>query len=259
MKHFKFNSGNVVLGTLIITAGILLLLFKAGIISLACRHVIFSWPMILIGIGFVGLFSWHKKWVGPLLMLIGGFFLLPKLNIDGFGFINDNRWAIIFIIIGIIVVFNGIFGHSHHHWWKYRYESHSGRYQQGDDQNSYVYSAEKEQKPGYIYREYVFGGSKETINTKNFKGGKISCVFGGIELDLSDAELADGINHLALRTVFGGIVIYMPADWHVEIHQHQVLGQFVDRRPTRGVEMSNDKILIIHTEMVLGGGELKCK
>jgi len=251
MKPIKFNIVNVLVGALIITAGVLLLLFKAGILSPEYQCVIFSWPMILISIGFISLFSRRKWGCGLLLMLIGGFFLLPKLNIEALAFVNDNRWAVILIIIGIVVLFKAIFGKNNGCCcWETRWETRRVA------SNRTIHN---EQDAGYIYREYVFGGSKEKIDIKNFKGGNISCVFGGMELDLSDAELAEGVNTLDIRTVFGGVSIYAPADWYIEIRQHQVMGSFEDRRPKSRIEINKEKILIINAEMVLGGGEIKCK
>ncbi|MCL2097210.1 MAG: cell wall-active antibiotics response protein [Bacteroidales bacterium] len=251
MKQIKINSSNVLIGMLIITAGILLLLFKAEVLPSACKPVIFSWPMILICIGLVSLCSRDNRDFGLLLMLIGGFFLLPKLNIEGFSFINENRWAIILIIIGVIIVYKALFEKKQYFYWKLQSNK--------DYQHNYSKFKSNSNEPGYLYREYVFGGSKESVTTKNFKGGKISCVFGGIELDLSEAELAEGVSHLELHTVFGGIIICVPVDWNIEIQHHDVLGHVEDKRPKRSVEMNKDKILIIHTHVVLGGGEIKCK
>jgi len=251
MKPIKFNSVNMLIGVLIIAAGVLLLLFKAGILPPDYQCVIFSWPMILISIGFICLFSRQKWGFGLLLMLIGSFFLLPKLNIEAFAFVNDNRWAIILVIIGVIVVFKSIFGKNKGccHWetrWETKVVTPNRTTFGGQD-------------AGYIHREYVFGGSKEKIDIKNFKGGKISCIFGGMELDLSDAELAERVNTLEVRTVFGGVSIYVPADWYIEIRQQQVMGNFEDKRPKSRIETNNEKTLIINAEMVLGGGEIKCK
>jgi predicted membrane protein len=80
-----------------------------------------------------------------------------------------------------------------------------------------------------------------------------------LELDLSRAELADGVNELEIRAVCGGVVLYIPADWHIEIQKHQVLVGVQDNRPKSGFVTNNDKILIIHTDIVLGGCEIKCK
>ena len=245
MKQFTFNSGKILLGVLIITAGILLFLFQTGVLSPDYKRIIFSWQMLLIGIGLVGLFSWRKLSSSLLIILIGVFFLIPKLEIEAFGFINgSHRWPIIIVIIGIVIIFKAMFRRNEGHT-SCRARHHRVRY--------------NEQDSGYIYREYVFGGSKEQIDVKNFKGGQISCVFGGMELDLSHAELAEGMNTLDIRTVFGGVSIYVPADWHIEIRQQQVMGSFQDRRPKSYLNADNDKILIINAEMVLGGGEIKCK
>jgi predicted membrane protein len=117
----------------------------------------------------------------------------------------------------------------------------------------------RKNESGYIDRNYVFGGSKEKIDYTGFKGGEVNCVFGGIELNLSDSRLAEGIHTLELNTIFGGIVLFVPLDWNIEIRQTQVFGNFVDNRPKPGFEISENSTLILQVASVFGGGEIKCK
>ena len=266
MKNRKL--GTAVAGLLIMTAGVLLCLFNVGVLSRELKEVIFSWPSLLIAIGFVNVFVRHKRVFGTITILFGGFFLLKKLQMPELDFIYRNIWPILLIVVGVLVLCKAFFGrcryrchssgeygekaefrrfpdfscnrgrHSHHHYEKYKHRRND---------------------TGYIDRNYVFGGSHEKLDTDNFKGGEINCVFGGTELDLSNAKLAEGVNFLELNLVFGGIVLYVPTDWKVEVRQSQFFGGFKDNRPTPDFEVDEKRVLLLEVNAVFGGGEVKCR
>ena len=178
------------------------------------------------------------------MILVGGFFLLPKLNIEGLEFITQNGWAIVFMVVGIFVICSSIWSRN---WWKWPKSYHSSDWQ--------IHNGES----GQIDSNFVFSGAKERWDMKNFKGGEINTVFGGAEIDLSEAQLAEGVHHLELNAVFGGIVIYVPIDWNIEIRKTQAFGAFEDKRPKPSFEIDEKRKLIIEANAVFGGGEIKCK
>jgi predicted membrane protein len=253
VRHYSL-AGGVAFGLLVIAAGVLLIMFNAGTLPLAYKPIVFSWQMLIIAVGFANLFSSRKRVPAVVLILLGSLLLLPKLNVDGLSFLRGNGWAVFLIVTGVLFLLHLIFrhsahGHRCHHFHAHNYSRHRG-FSVIDDNGS---------GSEYIDRSYVFNGSKEKINYKNFKGGEINCVFGGFELDLSDAQLAEGKNVLEINAVFGGITIFVPAHWKVEIAQTQALGSFVDRRPQPAFEVNDNCTLVVTGSAVLGGGEIRCK
>ncbi len=269
MKN-RIRISSILTGLLIITAGVLLLLFNSGVLDVQYKYIVFSWQSLLIAMGFIFLFSRYKWFMGVLLMLVGGFFLLRKMNIESMSFITDNLWTVVLILVGIFVLGKAIWGPR---YFRYHAEARRMRFQQQFGECCSTSSCESgkfrdhSQQPwenrrsntGYIDRNYIFSGSKEKINTKDFKGGEINCIFGGMELDLMDAQLAEGVNTLNVSTVFGGLVIYAPAEWKIEIHRSNVMGNFVDNRPKPTFEVDDKRLLIIEISSVLGGGEIKSR
>jgi hypothetical protein len=63
----------------------------------------------------------------------------------------------------------------------------------------------------------IFGGKELRSRASAFRGGSLLSWFGGIALDLRDAELAPGAR-LSVHSLFGGIAIRVPAGWRVEAH-----------------------------------------
>jgi predicted membrane protein len=142
-------------------------------------------------------------------------------------------WPSIFIIIGIIFIVTKRKG----------WNAISSKGIIGDDYIDYV---------------NVFSGGERQIVSENFRGGKVSAVFGGIELDLTKAKLAPGRNELEIACVFGGATIIVPDNWFVTIEVTPVLGGFSDSRkiaPGRTMETSSQ--LVIKGAVVFGGGEVK--
>jgi len=66
----------------------------------------------------------------------------------------------------------------------------------------------------YIYNTSVFGGFKRIIQSKNFKGGEITLIFGGVELDFSFADLTSPAA-IDITQAFGEIKLFIPSDWQL--------------------------------------------
>jgi predicted membrane protein len=186
--------------------------------------------MLLVAIGLViTLGSSGSKSSGIIVMAVGAFFLIPHI----FTFDVDMFWPSIFIIIGVIFIFT-----KRHGW-----NSVASTGIVGDDYIDYV---------------NVFSGGERQIVSENFKGGKISAVFGGMELDLTKAKLAPGRNDLEIACVFGGATLIVPDDWNISIEVTPVLGGFTDSRkliPGRIIDPTRQ--LVIKGAVVFGGGEIK--
>ncbi len=237
-KHRQMKK--IVFGLLLVAAGALLLCFNYGIIPMEYRHIIFSWPMILVAIGLLQVSSRESIFTGIILILIGGFFLLPRLFFMPQNFIHDF-WPGLLIIFGILIILKRSFFHHGFHGRRYRNV------------------AEMKNDAGFIVMNNVLGGGKHVVAPVEFKGGKISNIFGGMELDLTQTTLAPGKNILEIDSIFGGISIIVPSDWVIKIEVSSTVGGFSDKRtvvpdPASGA----DRELIIRGSAIFGGGDIKC-
>ncbi|MDR0712540.1 MAG: LiaF-related protein [Prevotellaceae bacterium] len=286
MKTFRtFTVRSLLIGVLLIAIGVILLMFNAGVLPPMCKPIIFSWQMLTCVVGFFCLFSPHKFFFGLFLIFTGAVFLLPEFNIEALSFLKDNIWAIVFIVIGLFVVFQPFWHGQHFNKWQSRADRIRNL---SDEQRSKLFDRYRKmnhpkngQKCNHLFRHYhnnknaawssnastsgyveynaVFGGRNAKIATKMFKGGEINCVFGGVELDFSEVQLAEGTHTLEINCVFGGAVLYFPLDWHIEVRQSQVFGNFTDKRPRPTFEVDEKKTLILEVTIIFGGGEIKLK
>lgn len=225
------NSNRVIIGVILVLAGLFLVIRNAGFFPSFLDNIIFSWPMLLIAIGAVMSIGASEKTAGIIVMAVGGFFLIPRIFSETFHIYN-MFWPSIFIIVGIIFIVSR------------RHPRFSGNITTaGDDYVDYV---------------NVFSGGERQVVSQNFRGGKITAVFGGIELDLTKAQLAPGVAEIELACVFGGATIIVPDDWYVKIEVTPVLGGFGDsRKLLPGRTIDSNRQLIIRGAVVFGGGEIK--
>lgn len=96
----------------------------------------------------------------------------------------------------------------------------------------------------YIHTSSLFSGIKKTVLSKDFKGGKVSNLFGSTELDFTNADLT-GAAVLDISQAFGEVTIAVPRDWHVETDISQLMAVVDDYREKAFRPKQSDKVLVI--------------
>lgn len=223
------------LGILLLAFGAMILFKSVGLLPFEVEQLIFSWQMFLIALGVLFISKPDHRISGTVLILVGGFFMLNEFANLPFN-AKQLFWAFLFILIGIMILFRGTW-HPFH-----RLES-----------NDYL----TEDALDVVDEVNVFGGSEKRIITKNFKGGKMTNIFGGSTLDFSEASLAEGKNILDVVSIFGGFKFIVPHDWTVKIEVSAVMGGVSDKRTHVSDTPDPNRILIIRGSAIFGGGEIK--
>ena len=95
----------------------------------------------------------------------------------------------------------------------------------------------------------------KNINSKNFKGGAISTLFGGAEIDLRNSELDEGGAVVDVSTIFGGTEIRIPESWPLDIRSTAIFGG-VENKTSNEVKKKG-KRLVIKSSTIFGGIEIK--
>jgi predicted membrane protein len=232
------NNKKLVFGLIVIFLGAILLADNFYLLPNGFKSVMFTWQMLLIAIGCLNLFSRKGYFGGLIMILVGFFFLIPEIHFFSFNF-TRLFWPVLLIAVGLLIIFrSNIRGSRIHKDYKCRKTTTSN----GD---------------GYINDVNIFGGSKHNNVSQNFCGGKVTAIFGGSELDLSRAKLAEGVNVLDMVCIFGGSVMIVPADWHVRTEVISILGGFADKRHNVPTSVPHDRELVIKGITIFGGGEIK--
>lgn len=115
----------------------------------------------------------------------------------------------------------------------------------GDWENRVEESGDK------INEELIFNGINKKYTSKKFNGGKINCIFGGGEIDLTEVTLAKDKVSLECNSIFGGVKLRVPNDVKVKVEATAIAGGVDDK--TRG---EGKKTLEIKGTAIFGGMEI---
>jgi len=92
--------------------------------------------------------------------------------------------------------------------------------------------------------------------SKTFKGGRISSMFGGVDIDLTQADI-QGEVVIDISVTMGGIKLVIPPHWQLRSEVSTVLGGMDDARPMPQGGFSTDKILVLKGSVLMGGIEIR--
>lgn len=171
---------------------------------------------------------------GFVFLILGIVFLLPELFKD-FRYYVREWWPLIFLVIGILIIL------------KQRGRINFSLPEMGSREDT---------DPDNLDEVAIFGGGEKVITSKSFKGGRVSTIFGGLEIDLTLAELAPGENRVEVLTLFGGTTFIVPKEWTVRDKEIAVFGGFSDERRLNA-DPDPNQVLIISGFTAFGGVVIK--
>jgi len=101
----------------------------------------------------------------------------------------------------------------------------------------------------------MLAGLERTNRSESFRGGDLTAVMGGVELDLRGAKLAPEGATLDVFALWGGIELKVPEGWRIDLEVVPLLGAFEDKtRPVDG--QAALPVLRIRGFVVMAGGEV---
>ncbi len=225
--------GGMVVGAIIVLVGLAFLLDNMGIISIS--YLWRFWPMLVVLAGVLNFIYRHRPW-GTFLVLAGVLLQLNQLGKIHFGW--AQFWPLMLIALGLLVL-----------W---------GSLERG---NRPVLSSSKEGDPRTTLNEAViFGGLERRMTSQDFQGGDITAIFGGVELDLTEAKIQANEATLAITAIFGGVEMRIPPTWQVAFRGAPIFGGIEDKTRTARVNdpaNSEIKTLVITGAVIFGGLEIK--
>lgn len=245
----RFNN-RAILGIFLLFFGILLLIDNLGWFSFHLIDFIFSLPFLSILFGIIIITRSRNPFFGFVLIAVGVLSLiLQLLNIQ---YDHGRAFLSVFLIaIGLSILFRHR-QHPHHYW------KHQRKWQEYENWKQHEHWFEKTETSSDIIDEVnIFGGCERKITSRNFKGGKVTAIFGGSSLDMRDCVLADGINTLDIVNIFGGTKLLIPSHWKVHIEIASIFGGFADKRTNIIVDEAGNKELHLVGFVFFGGGEIK--
>jgi predicted membrane protein len=224
----------VVLAGFLIVIGIFWILKNFNLIPDFIPYYFYQWEVIFIIIGLFILLTKRAIIPGLIFIAVGLFLILP--DIPQFHFVQFwMLWPVILIAIGMALLLQN--------------RSHEDRTRPHRTDES---------SDDYLDELAIFGGGEKIITSQNFKGGKVTAIFGGSEMNFLGAKLAKGASYIDIVYLFGGGTIIVPQEWNIKVDVVSIFGGFSDKRSyDSGGEAKEDAVLHIKGVAIFGGGEIK--
>ena len=216
----------LVLGVFVLAVGVLFTLENLGLVR--AEAYLRFWPVALIAIGLTKL--WQARGgtggaLGGLVFTIAGLWLLlEETAVIRVSF--WDMWPLLLVLLGTYLVWQGA-------------TRPCGRRTEADAHAT-------------VNAVAILGGVEYSNNSQRFRGGSLTAIMGGCELDLRQAGI-QGEAALDVFAMWGGIEVRVPEDWTVISHVLPLLGGSVNK--TRAVPGAHR--LLIRGFALMGGIEIK--
>src|SRR5699024_5835086 len=102
----------------------------------------------------------------------------------------------------------------------------------------------------------VFAETGIRSESDDFKGGKLTTVFGGVKVDLRHVEVSEQGAVSEITSVFGGVEFYVPENVRVEFGGTPIFGGFEDKTRRR-VKDGTEKVIYVQGTFVFSGVEVR--
>jgi predicted membrane protein len=237
-------AGQIALGIFVILMGIGFMLDNLGWLSFnPSVHLL---PLMMIVFGIVKVVQTRTTqgvFIGAALILFG---VVASLKAMGLLYVSwRDMWPVFMIALGLMVVFRSVM-----------------RQRRGDQptdpfiiKTPLMFSRQQDMPSddSTINVAAVMGGFVRRITSPDFRGGEVTVIMAGCELDLRQSSI-NGEAVLNVFALFGGIQIKVPPDWSVVLQGTPVMGGF-DERTVWPPDTS--KRLIIRGVAIMGGVEVR--
>jgi len=219
----------LVVGLAIIVAGLVLTLDNLNLIE---AHTIFKlWPLVLVAMGIAKIRQEGSGGgMGGWFLVLAGTFLL--LFTFARGHLAEALAPMLVVGLGILIVIKAL------------------------KQNRGV-PPELARSDDFIQGTAIFGGFKRRVLTQAFKGGELTAIFGGYEVDLRGAALENGQARIDVFVLFGGGEIRVPDGWEIANRATAIAGALNDSTHHGPSSTESRPRLVITGLILFGGTEVK--
>lgn len=229
------------IGALLLLVGLGFLMKRIGFFL---PDWLLSWQMVLIGIGvFLGIRKDFQGATWLILILIGGLFLINEFVV--FGELRRYLFPLILIGAGLFFIFRP------RKTYRYLQYDENGKPVETPLPNGQIPATED-----FVDATSIFGGSKKKVFSKAFRGGDIVNIFGGSEINLSQADFS-GTAIIEVTVLFGGATLLVPSNWNVVSNAVSIFGDVKDKRVMTNVSENYNKTLLIKGSVLFGGVDIK--
>ena len=219
-------TGRLVFGLAVIALGAILTLDNLGYVE--AGEILRWWPLLPLAYGVARLTGFCCRTsvgVGLMFTAAGVWFLLAELHIIHYSL--WGLWPLAMIALGVSLVGRSI-----------------GRQRGGAEDVASTLNA------------FAFmSGTNRKIVARDFRGGEVTAVMGGHDIDLRGAQTAGGPATIDLFVMWGGVDFRVPEDWKVSCEALPLMGGVDDHSRIPAGEPKGH--LVLKGLILMGGVEVK--
>jgi hypothetical protein len=214
------STGQLVLGALLLLAGVVLLLDRADVLPATAEVWSVVGSLAVVAVGLCALVVVPRAWLGPaVLVAVGTLGLLDALDLVRSG-ADGYVLPVALAALGAAVLLVSTRQH-------------------GEEE---------------IRALAIFSSARRQPTSRQFRSAALIAVFGGVDLDLRTAGVV-GRARVDVFTMFGGVEITVPDGWRVQLVSLSVFGGSDDTTaPPPGDDAPT---LEVHAVSVFGGTSVK--
>ncbi len=219
-------TGRLVVGLVIITVGVLFTLDNLGVLD--SSRVLRWWPALLLVYGLLrltGFCCYRHRVIGGVLTFLGGWLLLERLNVVHRS--PAEFWPAVLVVVGVAMVTSAL--------------SRS--------------KGEGESGSPTIHAFALWSGSGRKVVAQDFRGGEITAIMGGHDIDLRPAKMDGTSAVIDLFVWWGGVDLRVPPDWKVSNEALALMGGVDDT--SHAPEGECKGVLVLKGLIVMGGVEVR--
>lgn len=226
MPVYRARIPKLVLGLGVLAVGVLFTLDNLGLVY--ARDLVIYWPLILIAVGVAQLFAGTRQMIacGSVFILAGAWILAYNL-----GYTDLEPWIFFWPVVLVLIGVNLVLG------------ALGRRGEQDVDSDSFV--------NGFA----IWSGLERQFDSPNFRGGDLTAIMGGCEIDLRRAKIQGEPPTLRVFAFWGGIDVIVPEEWKVDFRVFPFMGGAADETATP--ESSSAPTLVVKGMAIMGGVEFK--
>jgi Domain of unknown function (DUF5668)/Cell wall-active antibiotics response 4TMS YvqF len=251
-RGWRSNHG-LIPGAIVIGIGVLFLLQNF--------HIMYIWdwwrfwPVAVIAAGLVKLVDstyGSGRVLGGIMVGVGAIFMGSTLGF--YDVTIGELWPVALIGLGLMMLGNRV-------WGPHLAGPAPGRWDKGAwNKEAWNKGREADASGSYssLNEVAIFGGGKRKVTSQDFKGGELTAIFGGFEIDLRNAGMAGDSAVLEVNAVFGGAEIRIPETWTAVVQGMGIFGGYSDES-TAPNPATNPQIkrLFLKGAAVFGGVSVK--
>jgi hypothetical protein len=231
-EHRSPLTGRLLFGFAVIALGVLFTLDNLGMLE--AGEILRWWPLLLVAYGLTRLtgISCRQSTVPGVIFTLAGALLL----LHEFGLVHVDPWdfwPVVLVVVGGSMVAGTL------------------RRTRGTEAPAAPGAGDDSTFSTFV----MWSGIERKVGSPDFRGGDVTAIMGGAEIDLRQAKMPVGRAIVDVTVMWGGVDLFVPTDWKVTVEALPLLAGIEDATRAPAGEVRGH--LVVKGVVLMGGVEIK--